>query len=241
MSDSPTRRAAQRSYPEFRRNRQPGVLQQIGAVMLHPAAFFRTLPPMAQTRQWLWAALIILALVGFSAVQQQSAGVEVPPLPDVPGGAPISERLTVALVAASVLIIEWLLQGVVFAEASLLSGRSPDMGRNIQVAIWAAVPLGVMAAVQIAYMAAGGVIGEPGLGGLVTALPGYPGYPGVIQTVLSVVAGRLTLFWLWNLALLYFGLRHALQARPAAALFTLAAWVGLVIVLPVLGSLLTGG
>lgn len=42
---------------------------QITTALLQPANFFRTLPATQYTRQWVWVGLLILALVGFSAVR----------------------------------------------------------------------------------------------------------------------------------------------------------------------------
>jgi hypothetical protein len=49
---------------------------QINTALLQPALFFRTLPAMESTRQWLWIALLVLTLVGYSAVRQQTSARE---------------------------------------------------------------------------------------------------------------------------------------------------------------------
>jgi hypothetical protein len=54
------------------RSRPRGVVGQVWAGLLQPAAFYRTMPPLSDTRTWLWAAVLILALVSFSAVRQQA-------------------------------------------------------------------------------------------------------------------------------------------------------------------------
>ncbi len=264
-----------RTYAEYRSARRRNVWQQIGAVLLSPAAFFRTLPPLGETRQWLWAALIILLLVGVSAVQQQGGGpavtesgpvtmepgpsaVEPGQLPaegglpsafggsgaggDVSGGgSAVSDRWTAALIAASGLIVAWLLQALFLGEASLLAGSAPSFSQNLHIVIWAGAPLGLMAALQIVYMLAGGAIGQPGLSGLVAALPGYAGLPALLRAVLAALAARLTLFWLWGLALTYLGLRHALGTPRWAAALTVSLWAALVVLAPVVADALAGG
>ncbi len=54
------------------RGRPRGVLGQVWTSVLQPGYFYRTLPPMADTRQWLWVAVLILALTGFGAVRQEA-------------------------------------------------------------------------------------------------------------------------------------------------------------------------
>lgn len=54
------------------RSRPRGVVGQVWAGLLQPAQFYRTMPPLSDTRTWLWAAILILALVSFSAVRQES-------------------------------------------------------------------------------------------------------------------------------------------------------------------------
>jgi hypothetical protein len=54
------------------RGRPRGVLGQVWTSVLQPGYFYRTMPPMADTRQWLWVAVLILALTGFGAVRQEA-------------------------------------------------------------------------------------------------------------------------------------------------------------------------
>ena len=56
--------------------------------------------------------------------------------------------------------------------------------------------------------------------------------PALTQTVLLTFAAQFTLFWLWNLALLYLGGRHALNGRRVAALLVVVAWVLVLILVP---------
>lgn len=69
------------------RGRPRGLVSQVSTSILQPGYFFRTLPPMADTRQWLWVAVLILALTGMSAVRQEglknggsSGGFTAPPV-----------------------------------------------------------------------------------------------------------------------------------------------------------------
>jgi hypothetical protein len=51
------------------RNRPRGLWGQLTTALLRPALFFRTLAPAGETRQWLWAAILVLALVGIASVR----------------------------------------------------------------------------------------------------------------------------------------------------------------------------
>jgi hypothetical protein len=86
------------TYALAQRNRPRGVVGQVWAGLLQPGQFYRTIPPLADTRTWLWAAVLILALISISAVRQESlrngggdAGSGFLPSPIDPGlgGAPI--------------------------------------------------------------------------------------------------------------------------------------------------------
>jgi hypothetical protein len=61
-----------RDYAIIRQPRPRGVITQVVTVALQPTYFFRTLPNVADTRQWFWVAGLILILIGLSAVRQES-------------------------------------------------------------------------------------------------------------------------------------------------------------------------
>jgi hypothetical protein len=269
--------------PLTQRRRTRGLLSQISAVLLQPVYFFRTLPHLSETRQWLWAGLLILFLIGFSAVRynvvtQTSAsdaggGGQTPPIdfgqgelegdgggliqggdfgggidfggiPDDPslggGGevttgeqADVSETLTIGFIAASEIVINWLIISVLLIVVSLLRGRLPRFGHNFQIAIWATLPLALMALLQVLFYAAGGTGGQPGLAGLLVEWEFYQQQNPMAQDLMYSLAIRLTIFWLWTLALLYFGARNALHGPRIGALFIALFWAVIVVVVPV--------
>jgi hypothetical protein len=61
-----------RDYQITQRTRPRGLWGQVWLSVLQPAYFFRTLPLLEDTRTWLWAAVLILALTGISAVRQDA-------------------------------------------------------------------------------------------------------------------------------------------------------------------------
>ena len=72
------------------RNRPRGLWGQITTSLLRPALFFRTLAPAGETRQWLWAAILVLALVGIASVRYSALSSAAPADPGIidPGFPP---------------------------------------------------------------------------------------------------------------------------------------------------------
>jgi len=266
-------------------SRPRSLWSQIGMVLLQPGRFFRTLPTLPDSRQWVWAALLILVLVGFSAVQADShapaptdgqpAEGGFRPVPgdpfegDVSGGVAVSgggfgpveggpvegpvgpgagggegesspsDDWTTALIAASNIVAVWLIAIVLLAVVSLLRGIPPQWGHNVQIAVWASVPLGLMAALQLVYFFAGGTSGEPGMAGLLSEWDAYADLAESQQALVLSFASRLTLFSAWALALVYVGGRQTLRGPWLAVTLTVLALVALIVAIPVAAGTIT--
>ncbi|MBC8100294.1 MAG: YIP1 family protein [Armatimonadetes bacterium] len=266
-----------------RRVRQRSLISQLSTALLQPVYFFRTLPNLGETRQWLWVALLVLGLIGFSAVRQQAlAGSLTPdgtitPITDdfgapfddgsggdlggVPGGdfgippgddfgsplpdgglgtggtggsaAAVTDTLTTGVIAASRVLLGWVILSVLLGEVSLLRGKAPRIGRNFQIAVWASLPLALMALIQTLYWGAGGTPGQAGVGGLLAEWDGFLTQPPLMQALLVSVASLLTVFWLWSLMMIYFGARFALDGRRWASLLVVLSWLVFSVVAPV--------
>lgn len=167
--------------------------------------------------------------------------------PEIPGaGAPggggesnPAEDWTTALIAASNIVVMWAIVTLLLAVVSLLRGVPPQWNHNIQIAIWASVPLGLMAALQLVYFFAGGTAGEPGMAGLLPEWDAYADLPESQQALALSLASRATLFSLWTVVLVYMGGRQALRGqRWVVALVTLAL-VALVVAIPVAAGTIT--
>jgi hypothetical protein len=262
--------------PPSMRHRPMGVWAQIRAAIFQPEYFFRSLAhEPAQARQWLWAAILILALVGFSAIRHAEltaananggipadmggvpmdggmmggdprqggmpGGVPMDPgmNPGMGGGAPtgattdVAETWSTAMVAAAGILLAWIIQAVLLCEVSMMNGYAPKLGRNFRIAVWASVPLGLMAGLQLIYFAAGGKVGQPGIVGLLPLWENYANLEPSVQLVLRSLASQTTIFWLWNLLLLYFGARFTLSGKRWAVLIVLTAWVVLLVAAPI--------
>ena len=157
----------------------------------------------------------------------------------VPTNTGVSTTWTTALIAGGSLVAAWLLQALLLSEVTLFNGRAPRLGLNLQVAVYASVPLALMTGLQALYYSAGGDMGEPGLTGLVTEWTGFTHQTPFAQALLVSLASRLTLFWLWGLLLLYVGARQALRGRWWASALVVFAWVAIVVVTPVLSGAVT--
>jgi len=72
MTDKQIQPVRSRDYQITQRARPRGLWGQVWMVVLQPGYFFRTLPLLEDTRAWLWAAVLILALTGISAVRQEA-------------------------------------------------------------------------------------------------------------------------------------------------------------------------
>jgi len=150
------------------------------------------------------------------------------------GASSVSATWTTALLAGGGFVLVWIVQALLLSEVSLFNGRAPKLGLNFQIAVYASVPLALMAGLQLLYYAAGGEPGAPGLTGLVVEWPVYREATPFAQAVLLSLASRFTLFWLWSLILLYTGARGALRGRWWASLATVLIWATVVVVTPVL-------
>lgn len=183
---------------------------------------------------------------GFSDMPISPDGVPgggIPLEPIIPSGAipgeatadsSITQTTVTALLAAAGVVLAWLLQSIVLIPAPMFSGAPPNMARNLQVAIWASVPVGLLALIQLIYYAVGGEAGQIGVSILLERWEGYAALPTFAQAVLHSIALHMTLFWLWSLILLYVGARHALGGRWWAVVIIVAIWIAFVLLLPVL-------
>lgn len=149
------------------------------------------------------------------------------------------ETTTTALIAAGGVVIAWVIQALLLCEISLFRGRAPTLGRNLQIAVWASVPLALMIAIRLIYYAAGGEAGDLGLTPLIEEWDGYTALSPMLQNIVYSLLSSLTLFWLWNVILLYSGARYALNGNFLTAGLVVIQWIILAVVLPVITGAIT--
>ena len=244
--------------------RQRSLREQISMLILRPNAFFRAMPTGLQTRQWLWVAILVLVLISAAAVRQFELAEAPAPAamdfssepvfdgggmpPDMgipPGGGDVAPQSSIqtwsaALIAGATLLLHWFVQALLLCGVTLFNGRAPRLGRNFQIAVWASVPLALMAVLQLVYFATGGQPGAAGLSGLLDALPDYATLPDILRAALISLAANTTIFWLWNMALLVIGARRVLRGNPAIVGLMLVSWVLLLTFVPVLTGQIDG-
>lgn len=147
----------------------------------------------------------------------------------------VSDDWQKAAIAASNILLAWLILAVLLCEVPpLSSGSWPRFRQNLHIAVWASLPLGLMAALQLVYDWAGGQIGQPGLSGLLPKWSGYDDLTNGQQTLLTSLATRATLFEWWTVILVYIGARHALHGKRWVVTQAVLAWMVLILVIPVL-------
>lgn len=149
------------------------------------------------------------------------------------GGQPITEQLEQILGATGSILGMWLVLTPLLAIVPFFNRSAPRWGRALKVAIWASVPLGVMALIQLAYYSAGGKAGEPGMFGIVDELPFYASLSAIQKSLVLSAASKLTLFHGWMLALVYLGARQTLRGKQVVVVIVMALWLMLMIFLPV--------
>jgi hypothetical protein len=158
----------------------------------------------------------------------------IPTIPDTSGSSDTASTWVTALISGSHIILGWAILSILLCEVSLFNGVRPNLGQNIQIAIWTTVPLGIMAGLQLVYYAAGGQPGTDGIAGLLPLWSGYNQQPQFLRSLLLSLTSRGTLFWLWSLALIYIAARATLQGKHWAIIPVVLAWVIILTVVPVL-------
>jgi hypothetical protein len=138
------------------------------------------------------------------------------------------------LIAICGVLVMWAGQTVVLSLVTMLRGYSPQFGKSLQIAVWASIPLALMLLLRYAHFASGGSGGSLGLSLLLNNWSGYSQLTEIVQRILAVFTSNLTLFWLWNVVLLYLGARFALGGRRIAVALIIAIWIAAATIVPAL-------
>jgi hypothetical protein len=150
------------------------------------------------------------------------------------GSAPdVTAQVTHALRAAGQVVALWLVTAVLLCMISLLRGRAPAFGVNVQIAVWATVPFLIFGILRLLFLSAGGVAESSGVSALLPTWAGYTDMPPFTQGVVEKVAGNFTLPALWSVLLVYWGGKYALDGGRVPALFVTVMWVLALILVPV--------
>jgi hypothetical protein len=155
-------------------------------------------------------------------------------IPSDPGTSDITSTWVTALISATTILVGWFVLAVILCEVPLFNGVRPSFSQNLQIAIWTTVPLGIMAGLQVIYLAAGGKGGADGISGLLTYWKGYNDLSPMLRSIVLSLTSRLTIFWVWTLILIYIGGRQALNGKSWAVLLVVVVWVLILVLVPVL-------
>jgi hypothetical protein len=245
-------------------NRRPRSLWgNLTSVLLQPVSFFRSFPA-ARQWVWVALLILIAfgfsavhqptPVSDASSLPTDLSAQPISPSGDFGGGgeggfiqpsdpgipadatsAPdVSKTVMAALLAAGGVLLGWLIQALVLCEVPMINGKRPSLGHNLQIAVWASVPLALMLVIQQIYFAIGGTPGQVGVSLLLERWSGFASLPTFSQAFLTTLATNFTLFWLWNLVLIYLGGRYALNGRRAAVALVVVMWVIVGTLLPTL-------
>jgi hypothetical protein len=187
---------------------------------------------------------------GFSGIEDPFGGIggsdpfEIP-LPNDGGGTitdggsggasgDINSQLSIAVTSGAWVVMAWGLQAIVLGLVAIMNLRAPNWGKNLQVAVWASVPLIIMVAIQLAFRSLGGRGEGAGLSLVATVWQDFATLSSEQQLVLYSALTQTTLFALWHLSLLYTGAREALQGKHIASLLVVLVWVFIAVTMPIL-------
>lgn len=202
--------------------RRRSLFSALSMVILRPVQFFRELPAPSATRQWLFMAILLLALSAFTVNYISPVKPET-----------TQDQWTVVLLTLAQVLAMWFGAAVVLMLVSLFQGKRPRFGHNLQLAIWATVPLGVMAVLQIIYVASGGVINSRGIARVIFNMEAYAAWSPTAQQLALSLAMHMHLFAVWHLALLFIGTQHVLGGRRVIIVLVLLVWVLVAVVMPI--------
>jgi hypothetical protein len=221
-------------------------------LFIQPGEFFRAMPGGAQV---LVAALLVLAIIGYTATQvQSSASTNTTTTTQATGSFDLSlldadatqsdttataqqtptatttttssdTTLMNALLAASGMLILWAGQAALLCTICMFRGYAPKLVRSFQIAVWASLPLALMLVLRYVHYSTGGEGGSLGLSLLLDNWSGYSTLTEYGQRIAGTFLSSFTLFWLWNLALLYLGARYALGGRRFMVFVIIVLWV----------------
>jgi hypothetical protein len=150
--------------------------------------------------------------------------------------ADVNATLMAALLTACGVLAMWGGQTMLLCWVTMLNGYSPNIGRSLQVSVWASLPLALMLVLRQVSFAMGGSGGSVGLSLLLTQWNSYARLPEFVQRALAVFMSNMTLFWLWNLVLLFLGARYALGGNRLSVMLVIVVWMITASIIPALAG-----
>lgn len=239
----------------FKNNDIPprGFISEIVTVITHPHVFFTELGNRQSSPHTLWIVIVILLMMTLMTIQTSTHIVESnsggASFVDMPGGGsspfdpgfppdgggsdggtpstqidPTAQWMLVLTTISKQLIV-WGALTILLTIVTLANGYMPPFGKNLEITIWASVPLALMAGLQLAFMSGGGTITATGFSGFLDEWEIFASLDLRLQSIVHAFSEQMTLFWLWALWLLYVGMRYTLRGKRVVILFTLVMWI----------------
>lgn len=220
-----------------------GIHSDLIAVILRPTSFFKTLRRRPNSHTFLVAVLILISMVIFSLQANltttdttTASGFDAPidsfpidPIPSDPNSSATNDDSIVmwmtALTTISLQVMSWSVLTLWLALVTMYNSHKPRLGKNLEIIIWASVPIALMAILQTVFIFAGGTINSAGFSGFLDDWARFAEFNIVLQSWLFAIASQITLFWLWHLGLLYIGTRYVLGGKRSVVLFTIISWI----------------
>ena len=220
-----------------------GIHNDLIAVILHPISFFKVLRRRQNSHTFLVAVLVLISMVVFSlqmtpstSTTDTASGFDAPidsfpidPIPSDPNSLTTNDDSTVmwvtALTTISIQAMSWSALTLWLALVTMFNSHKPRLGKNLEIIIWASVPIALMAILQTVFIFAGGTISSAGFSGFLDEWTRFAEYSIFLQSWLYALASQITIFWLWHLGLLYVGARYVLGGKRSIVLFTIISWI----------------
>lgn len=133
--------------------------------------------------------------------------------------------LMTSILAATDLLVLWTGQALLLSIVIMAKGYMPNISRSFQIAVWASLPLALMLILRQLFFASGGEGGSIGMITLLETWDGYSDLSVAMQQFLAIFTSNLTIFWVWNMTLLYIGARYALRGSRVLIVMILALWM----------------
>ena len=227
-----------------------GFMGELLTLVTHPIEFFKTLGNRQSSPHTLWIAILILLVLSITVLQtsatpantqQDMGGVPFEEMPFDQGFPPEGGGIvppesstsnptaswTLVLTTIGKEVAQWGALAVLFSLVTLANGYMPSFGKNLEIAIWAAIPMALMAGLQLVFISGGGTITAAGFSGFLDEWATFASLDIRLQSIIHALASQMTLFWLWSIGLLYLGMRYTLRGKLVVVLFTLVMWVAL--------------
>jgi hypothetical protein len=155
-------------------------------------------------------------------------------LPGASGGGDVNNQLNTAVLGGGWVVLVWVVQACLLMFIPLTNGKTPDFGKNLQVAVWSSLPMLIPTILFVVSRNAGVTDVFPGWSFLIRSWSDFATLDPAMQMVLYSFLAKISLFSLWSLFLLWHGATATLHGKPLPSLVVMLAWIVIAVMIPVL-------